>query len=399
MRTLALAFAILLIAVPAAQGQTVSSKGTATANFGPASCGTAQGIGRDKKPLSGCLAPSAAEIADVTRQANLNAFERYAADAGEATLANFDRVRDSVAAHLDSYMLGSLELLRTVDSTARRLSVTVRVDINAARLANMIQGTSAVGKTAAAQRSLIGVFVMAREAAGVERFADEQRHDVRAQVSSQSTSKSDSSGANKEFDSVKNGTVALVDSTSRSSQRNDNAVAAISTVRSASSLQRSDKVIYAVSQAEDLNLSLSGMFAKSGFEVVESAFLDDGAKPGLADAIRSDFGTGDDIATPTLLRLVKAAKTAEVPFILVGTVDLGIQTKDPVTGGVRVYAKVTGKVLDLRGRLPKTAVSVEPAQFAGVGPTLAVARLNALHNAADAIGREVIARLDVKGVH
>jgi hypothetical protein len=399
MRTLALAFTILFVAVPAARGQTVSSKGTAVANFGPASCGTAQGIGRDKKPLPGCLTPSAAEIADVTRQANLNAFERYAADAGEATLANFDRVRDSVAAHLDSYMLGSFELLRTVDSTARRLSVTVRVDINAARLANMIQGTSAVGKTAAAQRSLIGVFVMAREASGVERFADEQRHDARTQVSSQSASKSDSSAANKEFDSVKNGTVALVDSTSRSSLRNDNASAANSTVQSASSLQRSDKVIYAVSQAEDLNLSLSGMFAKSGFEVVESAFLDDGAKPGLADAIRSDFGTGDDIATPTLLRLVKAAKTAEVPFILVGTVDLGIQTKDPVTGGVRVYAKVTGKVLDLRGRLPKTAVSVEPAQFAGVGPTLAVARLNALHNAADAIGREVIARLDVKGVH
>ena len=158
-------------------------------------------------------------------------------------------------------------------------------------------------------------------------------------------------------------------------------------------------MLYAVSQAEDLNLSLSGMFAKSGFEVVESAFLDDGAKPSLIEAIRSDFGTGDDLGTATLLRVVKAAKAAEVPFILVGTVDLGMQTVDQVTGGMRVYAKVTGKVLDLRGRLPRTAVSVEPAQYAGTGPTVAVARLNALHAAADAIGREVVARLNVKEVH
>jgi hypothetical protein len=399
MRALALALTLVALAGTSVRGQTVSAKGTASMTFGPVTCGTSKGIGRDKKPLPECLSPSGVELAQLTADADFNALERFEADAGEATLANFERVKDSVAAHLGDFILGSLELVRTVDTTARQVSLTVRVDINAARLSNLMQRSSAVGKTEEAKRSLIGVFVMAREQASVERFDAEVHQDERVQANRQRTSNADSAGTNKEVDSVKKSTVVLHDSVSRRNQRADSVSGALSTVRASSSVQRTDRVVYAVSQAEDLNLSLGGFFAKSGFEVVESAFLDDGAKPSLVEAIKTDFGTGDDLNTQTLLRLVKAAKTAEVPFILVGTVDLGMQTKDDVTGLVRVYAKVTGKVLDLRGRLPKTVVSVEPAQYSGLGPQVAVARTNALHAAAEAIGKEVVARLNVKEVH
>jgi hypothetical protein len=344
------------------------------------------------------MTPGAADIATATRQAALNALERYAADAGEAMLANFDRVRDSVAAHLDDYVLGSLELVRTVDTTARTMTITVRVEVNAARLANIMKSTSAVGTTSQSQRSLIGMFVMAREAAAVEQFGAEQRRSAQVQGSAHSALRSDSSGANRETDSLKGGSVALRDSVSRSSQRSSAFAADTAIRRSESVVQRADKVTYAVSQAEDLNLALSSALSGSGFEVVESAFLDDGATPDLVDAVRTDFGRGDDLGPATLRRLANAGKAAGVSYVLVGTVDVGAQTRDDVTGGIKIFAKVTGKVLDLRNRLPRTAASVDPAQYAGVGPTAAVARLNALRAAADAIGREVVARLNAADV-
>lgn len=398
MRAVRLALTVLSLGVAVLEAQTPSSKGTATSPFGPATCGTPQGLGRDKKPRAECLAPSPGELSALVTKAKLNALERFAAEAGEAGQANFDRVRDTVAAHLDDFVLGSLELVRVVDTPARQASITVRVDINAARLANLIQGSSAVGRSGRDERSLIGVFVMAREQASVERFDGEVRQGQRTQTATTRTLAADSSATNRETQKVTDTEVLLRDSVSRRSRSADSTSVSTSSVRSASTVQRADRVLYSVSPAEDLNAMLTGQFAKSGFETVESVFLDDGGVPPLIEAIKDDFGAGNDLATPTLLRLVRAAQAVQVPFVLVGTLDVGMQAVDPVTGGIRVYAKVTGKVLDLRGRLPRTVASVEPVQHAGVGPTLEVARSNALRAAADAVGREAVARLNVRDI-
>lgn len=159
-----------------------SAKGTATVTFGPEACGTPKGVTRDKQPLPDWLTPSPQELATVGMQAEFNALERFEAEAGEATLANFERVKDTVAANLDEFILGSFELVRMVDTTARSVSITVRVDISVARLANLIQSTSAVGTTQETKRSLIGVFVMAREQASIERFSPEVHQDTIARA-------------------------------------------------------------------------------------------------------------------------------------------------------------------------------------------------------------------------
>ena len=88
-----------------------------------------------------------------------------------------------------------------------------------------------------------------------------------------------------------------------------------------------------------------------------------------------------------------------MPYLALGTLDVGMKSKDPATGLVRVNVTVTGKVLDVSGRFPKTASSVGPVQIAGLGPNPTVARTNALSKAAETAARQLSDELNAKGFH
>ena len=59
---------------------------------------------------------------------------------------------------------------------------------------------------------------------------------------------------------------------------------------------------------------------------------------------------------------------------------------------------MTGKVLDVSGRFPKTVSSVGPVQFAGLGNTETVARNNALTLAAEKAAQTMVDELNVRAV-
>ena len=58
---------------------------------------------------------------------------------------------------------------------------------------------------------------------------------------------------------------------------------------------------------------------------------------------------------------------------------------------------MTGKVIDVSGRFPRTASSVAPVQFAGLGEDETVARTNALNMAAEAVAKQLTDQLNDKG--
>jgi hypothetical protein len=390
---------LLIVAWPALlSAQLVSSKGLATVSFGSSICGTPKGIGKDKLPIPSCLQPTPAEIQAAQHKAALNAVERFAAEGGESALKTYDRIRDSVETRYADIVLSVLELNRSVDSTARTLSVTVRAEISEARLRNLINGSSAIA-TGGSAKSQMGTFMLAREQSGVEQFGVEVRRSTQAASNGSRATATDSSRKVKEDESVKGGVVSLDDrvraseSLSRSDSVNRSKVTKNSTV------QRSDEVQYRVSSAQDLDGVLSGRLSAAGFEMVEAAFFEDDAKPPLVDAVRGDFATGDDLKSATLRRMLAAAQKAEIRYALVGTVDLSVPSVDEVSGNQRVFAKVSAKVYDLSGRLPRTVVNVAPAQFAGLGPSASVAKVNALKSAGEATAREVLAQLNIKQIH
>lgn len=394
--------ALLLLALAALlsflSAQVVSSKGSATLIYGPPECGTPKGVGKNKQPLPACLAPTQADIQQVQRNAALSAIETYVAGGTEAGLQAFDKIKESVQGQYANIVLNLVELNRTVDSTSRQLTMLVRVDINEARLRSMMQANSAIGQKGGGAKSLMGSFMMAREQATVENFNAEVRKTATATSSTSSAGTRDTARAVTEKESIKGGTVTLNDKVKASGSAKQEESATQSLVEGGSTVRRAEEIQYRVHAAQDLDGVLSGRLSGAGFEMVEAAFLEDDARPALMDVVRNDFGSGDDLRAATVRRMLLAAQKQDVKYALVGTVDLEAPMLDDVSGLQRVYAKVNAKVYDLSGRLPRTVVNVAPAQYAGLGPSASVAKVNALKAAGEAVAREVLAQLNVKEV-
>lgn len=402
-RVHALAAALLFILPAATEAQVASGRGSATFTYGPAVCGTVQGVDKKGVPIKECRLPTPLDLQEAQRRAALSAVERFVAEGGEDQSRAFDRIRDSVRTRFDEIIVSIAELNRAVDENARQITMSVRIDINEARLRNLLQATSSVAKSGT-DKSVMGMFLLAREQVSVEAFGPERRTSVAArsnnETAASSTSSRDTTFKAKEGESLKGGTATFdgamsATGGSKSASTNRTEMSA-NTVEASTTINRAAVVRYNVAPAQDLDAVIGGRLAAAGYETVEAAFLEDDVTPALVETVRADFGTGEDLKAATLRRIAAAAIKLEVKYALIGTVDMSMPGTDEVTGNARVYAKVQAKVYDVSGRLPRTLVNVGPAQYAGVGPTADVARTNALKNAANEIARAVVDQLSNK---
>jgi hypothetical protein len=87
-----------------------------------------------------------------------------------------------------------------------------------------------------------------------------------------------------------------------------------------------------------------------------------------------------------------------VNYFAVGTLDVGLNDVDPVTGNQRVHVSVRGQVWDISKKLPRRIASVGPVQYAGLGPDPEVAMRNALRLSASQSAKVIVDQLNAKGL-
>lgn len=389
----------LLLAPLVLPAQVVSEKGTATQPFsGPSICATRKGIGKDKRPLPECLRPSAAEVQALQRLAALNAVERLVARDGASAIRAFDRIRDSLAARYDQIVVGVLELARAIDSASKQVTVNVRADISDARLRDLLRATAAISSRSTAERSMMGMFMLARFQSSVQRFDVERRESTSTTANARADGRADSTRKVYEAESLSGSTVTLDDRVTSARSTTVSAESTSTTARRGTSIARADRVEYTVAAAHDLESAIGSELNVAGYEPVEGALLAADGDPALLDAVRADFGAGDDLKPATLRRMLAAAQEQRVRYVLVGFVESGLPSTDKVSGNQRVDAKVTAKVYDLSGRLPRTVVTVGPTIHFGLGPDVGTARTNAIRTAAEETARAVVDQLSNKQV-
>lgn len=361
--TLSLVFLLSAAAFPAA-AQTVSARGTGSASYG--------------------LRLSADTRAEALEKAKINALEAHIAESGAAKLRLFEARRTELLGQIDRYVLSAVVLSDNEDKKAKVYSMTVRAEINATLLQVMLDSGSAVAGASTAHKSLLTFLFMARSQDTVQTFQDRQYN--RADVSVGYEEKTN------EGESFRGNSVGTSGSINRSSS--------VATTTGGSTTQRSDSVTWKVANAAEINTAMTGAFSAAGFEVVEAEYIE-GESRGLLsiERIRQDFSTGDDLSPETLRNTANGVRAAEIPYIAVGTLDVGMRDRDPASGNTRVFVTVTGKVLDVTGRFPRTVSSVGPLQYAGLGPNESVARTNALREAAEQAARQMINELNIKSVH
>lgn len=334
--------------------------------------------------------------AQAFRNAEVNALERYVAEEGASQSDAFEAVRGKIAAAVEGYVLGASIISEETRPESHQYSVSVHVDINAARLQGELKSNTVVANTTSSQKSPLTFVFVARAQETIKSFDAHTYTRVDSGVSGNTSNDQTKTGS--EGENIKSSQV----STNASTSARGAAQSSTSTTLESggSTTRRADQVGWTLIPAANINTIVTGIFSAAAFEVIEAEYVEPQSNGFLSvKALQEDYRTGNDLQPQTLRNTVQGLQAAQVPYLALATLDVGFPGTDPTTGLARVYVTVTGKVLDVTGRLPRTLASVGPEQFAGTGPTSDVAQTNALKMAAEKTARELVSQINALGVH
>ncbi len=333
--------------------------------------------------------------AKALQNAQLKAVEFYYAEAGESEAANFDAMRAKILENPDRYILDTTVLSEDDNAGSKSYTVAVRVSLNVANLRNDMKAGSAVGKAARSERSALAFVFVSREQDSEKAF--DTRVTKRADVSVKADASLTQTGKGTEGESIRRGQVSTNESRTDTAAGTYNKSVTVET--GGTRTRRASESTWRLFPSANLNQVFTQTFTRAGFKVNEASLVEPytGGKFKVA-MVENDYKAGNDLQSATMQAITQGMKTAQIPYIALGTLDLGLADTDPATGLQRVAVTVNARVLDVTQTIPDTIASVGPVQYAGVGPTEAEARTNALKLAANNAARELTSQLTNLGL-
>ncbi|RAM64520.1 hypothetical protein RB25_17875 [Herbaspirillum rubrisubalbicans] len=334
------------------------------------------------------------------QEAALKAVESYYAEAGQSESANFDAIRAKILENQDRYILDTTVLSETDDPKELRYTVAVRVSLNVANLRNAVQASSAIGKAAQGEKSAMSFVFVSRQVDSAKSYDDRvyKRQDNSAQLVGSAVSKDSYKESTSEGESVRKSRVSTSGSATRETGQNVD-VSVKTTVTSetgGSTTRKATETTWRVLPSANLNQVFVSKFSEAGYDVIEAAMVESAVFK-IAN-IEADYKSGNDLQPQTLRAIAAGMKENQIPYIALGTLDVGLPDKDPQTGLMRVAVTVNAKVWDVTKPIPRTRLAVGPVAYAGVGPTEDEARGNALKAAASNAAQELSSRMTTMGL-
>jgi hypothetical protein len=333
--------------------------------------------------------------AKALQNAQLKAVEFYYAEAGESEAANFDAMRAKILENPDRYILDTTVLSEDDNAGSKAYTVAVRVSLNVANLRNDMKAGSAVGKATRSERSALAFVFVSREQ------DSEKAYDTRVTKRLDTSEKADAAltrtDKGKESESIRAGQIKTDDSRTKTASGSLNTSTTVET--GGTRTRRASESTWRLFPSANLNQVFTQTFTRAGFKVKEAALIEPttGGKFKVA-MIENDYKSGNDLQSSTMQAITQGMKNAQIPYIALGTLDLGLADTDPQTGMQRVAVTVTARIFDVTETVADTIASVGPVQYAGVGPTEAEARTNALKLAANNAARELTSQLTNLGL-
>lgn len=334
------------------------------------------------------------------QEAQLKAVEAYYAEAGQSESANFDAIRSKILQDPGRYILDSTVISENDNTKEYQYTAVVRISLNVANLRNAVQSGSSVAQAAEGEKSAMSFVFVSRQVDSTKKFDDRvaKRQDNSASLSA--TRKDGNAVAEKssEGESVKPSQITTHGSSSRTeTQATDIAVkTSVTSETGGSTVSRASESTWRVIPSANLNQVFVAQFSQAGYDVIESAMVESD-KFKVAD-IEGDYKSGNDLQPKTLRAVALGMKDAQIPYIALGTLDVGLPAKDPQTGLMRVSVTVNAKVWDVTKAIPRTRVAVGPVSYAGVGPSDDEARGSALKLAASSAAQELSSRMTTMGM-
>jgi hypothetical protein len=328
--------------------------------------------------------------------AETKAIETYYAEAGDSDFTNFDKIREQILGNLDRYVLDAVVVSAEDHTDIKQYVVTIRVKLNVAALHDVVKQNSAVANVAKSGKSRLTFLFVARQA------SDETSYDARVFQRVDTSVKA--SGTNS---ATQNGTEGeaitksqISTNASKTSTGASTSNASVSVERGGSSTRKAADTSWRLFPISSLSSVFTGSFGNAGFRVIEATELEpySGGKLHVA-AVQDDYKTGSDLKAQTLADVAAGLRNAQIPYLALGTLDVGFANTDPASGLLRVAVTVNAKILDLTDSIPESVATVGPVQYAGLGPTESEAQTNALKLAAQSASHDLISQLTNAGIH
>jgi len=394
-KILLLCLVVLGLLPSVALAQIVESRGTATVVYGSS------------------LTPVVRN--EAIERARFDAVERYIAGLGEAAMQNFDRNFLEIQSRLEAFTSDPVVLSEDDDLNTLRYSVSVRVEINVARLTNFTNSTSAVATGDPAERSRVVFVFVGREVAAVTTFDDTVVRQVSSETSTDAavsvderaagqvnttTEERGSEGEDIRSDAISTTSVLnqAVDANTETSIAVDASASVETTVReesSGSTTRRAGETERRIFATNDLDVAIRGAFSQAGFETVDAAFV---LSEETLSALLEEFASTNKPSPSSLRASAAELQNNGIRYFAFATLDVGNQDVDPATGLPRINVSVTAEIYDLTEWPPSTLAAVGPVQITGVGLDPEAARREALSRAATEGTRELVSRVNVAGL-
>jgi hypothetical protein len=314
-------------------------------------------------------------------EAKKAAITRYASNFSTSKYRLFQKILAEVYNRIDQLVIEAVVIAEGADKDTQIYSVIVRASIDDAKLDALLdEHGMTVGRAAASaggKPTAISFLFVARETSSVKAF-EARRTQVTNSRSSVTAGQSQ----------------GLLGDAAKYEEATE-----ATTINSAggSILQKADEITYRITSPEDMNAAMSDVYTSRGFDAYDYRDVVNQCGGVELQRIYSEFANSNELSRDIRNRAFAAARQCEINVFAIGTIDVGLQDRDPVTGNKRVYVSVRSQLLDITGKLPRIIASVGPVQYAGLGPDQTVAMRNALRLAAVEVAKTISDQLNAKG--
>ncbi len=323
--------------------------------------------------------PSGAEKNEAMNKAKLQVWELYTSKFSDAKMKQYLQVKDKFISSVDDYVLNLRILDEVIDEKSKTLTLAVKGTINRTAVDAVFGSLSAAGQQGTGEGSNFTFIFVSRQAVSAK-TKNAKRIDI--------TQTQTASAANESMAASGNSMASSSDTNSVQKK-----ITGGSTETSATSRQ------YKVMSSQDINAAMGGILATAGFEIIDYDDVVSYCGGVERNVVAEEFKQSDDMSRNSRKSSINAAKDCEVSLFATGTLDVGVQDTDPVTGQKRVYVSVRGQVWNIMKRLPRKIASVGPVQYSGLGPNDSVAMRNALNFAAEEAAKSIVEQLNAKNIN
>ena len=329
--------------------------------------------------------PKDEDISAAQTQAVQNAWQSYVGSCmGAGRMQQYLARQDDILRNLDKYLI-SKQVAHQFDKKSKTITAEALLTINQPVIDGMFTSTSGGGDGDGAYM----VWIFAAKQAGFTKESDVTTYD--ADVSKQSSSKSLNS---QETVLAEDDTTTVESTLAETKSKSSSSGATTQQGAERTAVVREFDLVPTI----DFNIKFSEIMSLNNYEPTEYLDVLDACGGEELEVVEEELAFDGRMSRETRRAVVTALRDCEVTYLAIGTIEVN-QPKVSAVEGYTVTVSITGEVLDVSRRLPKKVAAIGPVLGQAGGDEDNIAVKNALLIAGDLAAKEIVSRLNAKGVN